>query len=210
MSKAKKIRELHAQGLGAVEIAKLVGCSDAYVRVAARQRVGGAFNEIEARYWKKRLGLKGNTPRAIKREKDALRRKEEPEFHVWVNMRQRCNDPNCSAYRYYGGKGITVCDRWAKFANFIEDMGPRPTPKHILSRINDKKPYEPGNCQWTTWTERQNRRPDNRRITIDGKTMTLAQWCRELSVTRSQVYGRVQWHGWSYKKALLEAAQRIT
>jgi hypothetical protein len=70
-------------------------------------------------------------------------------------MLSRCSQPSNKAYRYYGGRGVKVCDRWRHFANFLADMGERPTGLTI-DRIDPHGDYEPGNCRWTTQAE-QNR-----------------------------------------------------
>lgn len=82
-----------------------------------------------------------------------------PEYSVWAGMKQRCFNPKAPSYRYYGGRGITVCQRWREsFAAFVADMGPRPSPEHSIDRINNDGNYEPGNCRWTTWDVQANNR----------------------------------------------------
>jgi hypothetical protein len=71
----------------------------------------------------------------------------------WKHMRQRCFDPGSSRYLYYGGKGVTVCDRWSKFSEFLKDMGPRPTINHSLERKDPNGHYTPENCEWITKSE---------------------------------------------------------
>jgi site-specific recombinase XerD len=79
---------------------------------------------------------------------------ETPEYTVWSNMRARCLNPNNKAYRAYGGRGITVCERWTSFEAFLADMGPRPSPKHSIDRWPDNNaPYDPTNCRWATMQE---------------------------------------------------------
>lgn len=85
------------------------------------------------------------------------------EYGIWSGMRQRCRDPKVRSFKNYGGRGIKVCERWEKsFVNFYEDMGPRPTNKHSIDRIDPNGNYEPGNCRWSdVSTQVRNRRKVN-------------------------------------------------
>lgn len=80
-----------------------------------------------------------------------------PEYRSWQAMKARCLNPNAHAYERYGGAGITVCDRWLKFENFLADMGPRPVGTS-LDRINNAGNYEPGNCRWATRSQQSKNR----------------------------------------------------
>lgn len=76
------------------------------------------------------------------------------EYRIWRNMKNRCEWDKWPEWHLYGGRGITVCQRWSEsFEAFIEDMGPCTTPKHSIDRIDGDKGYEPGNCRWATPTE---------------------------------------------------------
>jgi hypothetical protein len=89
----------------------------------------------------------------------ASRVHESPTYAVWKHMIQRCTNPNVLKWKYWGGRGITVCERWRDFCNFLADMGERPAGL-TLDRINNDGNYEPGNCRWTTYAEQnRNQRP---------------------------------------------------
>jgi hypothetical protein len=91
----------------------------------------------------------------------APRNKSVPEYTSWMHMKSRCGNENNPKFRYWGGRGITICERWKNsFANFLADMGPKPDPALMLDRINNDGNYEPGNCRWATRSQQMlNRRP---------------------------------------------------
>ena len=84
-----------------------------------------------------------------------------PTYVTWTAMRSRCSDPRNASYPTYGGRGITVCERWQNsFESFLEDMGERPSLDHSIDRIDNDGNYEPGNCRWLTRAEQNARRKD--------------------------------------------------
>ena len=105
--------------------------------------------------------------------------------------------PQNPSYKNYGGRGITVCERWlCSLENFILDMGPCP-PGLSLDRIDNDGNYEPLNCRWATRAEQNSNSRHNRRITFQGKTQTLVEWCRKLGFVYSTVNARLNRYGWS-------------
>ena len=127
-----------------------------------------------------------------------------PEFNVWANMRNRCNNPSNKSFFLYGGRGIKVCERWeTSFENFYADMGPRPSPKHSIERVNNMLDYCPDNCKWGTPQEQANNRRNSKRYPFFGRMVTVRQAINlsGSAVQYSTVRGRVSL-GYSLRQAL--------
>lgn len=125
------------------------------------------------------------------------------EHEIWSGMKKRCLNQNSKAYAYYGGKGITVCERWiASFEAFYEDMGPRPSSKHSIDRIDSTGNYEPGNVRWATREEQARNRSMVKSLTIYGQTKCVSEWCEISGANPKCVIGRIQRGGWSHRFAV--------
>lgn len=120
--------------------------------------------------------------------------KMSPERISWYGAVRRCEYTRDRNYPYYGGRGIKVCDRWrvpGGFANFLADMGPRPSPRHSLDRIDYNGNYEPSNCRWTTARGQARNRRNNTLITIDGETLSLAEWGERAGISPKTIQSRI-------------------
>lgn len=124
-----------------------------------------------------------------------------PEFKVWSSMHRRCTDPKVPGYPRYGGRGISVCERWNDFANFLADVGVRPSPDHSIDRRDNDGNYEPANCRWATRIEQSNNRRSSLAVTLHGLTKTAAEWERERGLKPGIVSRRLA-KGWDIEKAL--------
>lgn len=125
-----------------------------------------------------------------------------PEYSSWSNMKQRCNNPNATGYKNYGGSGIKHCKRWDKFENFFHDMGKKPTKKHTIGRIDSSTNYTPENCRWETRKQQNRNHCRNNNITHNGKTMCLTDWAKESGIPYETLRGRVNKLEWPFDKAI--------
>ena len=102
------------------------------------------------------------------------------EYKIWQGLIQRCINGNDHSYCDYGGRGISVCDRWLhSFENFLSDMGFRPSSDYSIDRIDTNGNYEPNNCRWATNEQQANNRRNNVMCIYDGKEYTASQIARE-------------------------------
>lgn len=113
-----------------------------------------------------------------------------PEYHVWYNMMQRCLNPEHKSYKDYGARGISVSVSWREFEAFYADMGERPRGK-TLDRVDNDKDYSSENCRWATALEQGQNKRNNRLVTRDDRTQTVAAWCRELGLNPQTVKSRI-------------------
>lgn len=125
------------------------------------------------------------------------------EYNSWRNMRDRCFHPNSEKFPHYGGRGITVCERWAKsFENFLADMGPAPKG-HTIDRKDVNGNYEPDNCKWSTQKEQMRNTTKTRTVLYLGRDMSLAEACELSGLPRSRVNARLR-AGWTVERVFSE------
>lgn len=108
--------------------------------------------------------------------------KQTPTYMTWNAMTERCRNPNNKAYRYYGGRGIKVCKRWAHFENFLADMGIRPDDM-TLDRINNDGNYTPKNCRWANQSEQTANSRTAKPVTWKGVTKLIKGWAKHFGVS---------------------------
>lgn len=119
-------------------------------------------------------------------------------YKIWCLMRQRCINPKSNAYQWYGGRGISICERWNDYSNFVNDMGTRPDGCS-LDRINNDGPYSPENCRWATPIEQARNRRNVRVLTYNGQTKSVPEWADHIGVPRGSLYNRIV-RGWSLER----------
>lgn len=124
-----------------------------------------------------------------------------PEYGVWRSMLSRCFNPKTISYPNYGGRGISVCERWHKFEDFFADVGSRPRKGMTLERRDNDGNYEPSNCYWATGTEQHNNKRTNHRIVHLGRSFTLTQAARMFNIRKNTLRARLE-RGWTVDAAL--------
>lgn len=115
-------------------------------------------------------------------------------------MKDRCLRREHIHYKKYGGRGITVCERWMKFENFLADMGERPAGK-TLDRINNDKGYCPENCRWATPKEQSRNTHKNHNLTFNGQTKTITEWAELTGLLKTTIKERLR-RGWTIEEVL--------
>lgn len=129
-----------------------------------------------------------------------------PEYRAWQAMLNRCRNPKQSTWRYYGGRGITVCEEWANsFAAFFAYVGPKPSPLHSIERNDTNSNYEPGNVRWATRDEQNRNKRSNINITINGVTHCVKDWARIVGKDYRVITARLA-NGWTEFSAIFTPA----
>jgi DNA-directed RNA polymerase subunit RPC12/RpoP len=189
-------------------------------RQAGKRRNGRAYRcracnqKRLSALWRRKSGVRSQeTASAHSRAMSHHRR----EYSIWMGMHVRCYYPSNPGFKNYGGKGVAICDRWRnqrsrrsgeQFLAFLADMGPCPSDRHTVDRIDNGKGYEPGNCRWATFTEQQRHRSNNRVLEFRGRSQCLSAWAEEFGVNTSLVADRLG-RGWSVEDALSVPARKL-
>lgn len=127
--------------------------------------------------------------------------RESPEHVSWHAVKDRCLNPAGDNWVNYGGRGITVCERWLTFENFLADMGRRPGPGYSINRLDNNLGYSPENCTWSTQHEQNRNRRNTRLVTFQGETLCIADWADRFGLPRDCLYDRLS-AGWDIERAL--------
>ena len=125
-------------------------------------------------------------------------------YIVWTSMKERCNNKNAENYKYYGEKGIKLCDEWNENYEAFRTWAIKNGYSEGLTidRINPNDGYSPENCRWATLEEQSNNKTTNRYITIDGVTKTLSQWAKESGNDYQTIWRRIAQNGWDERRAI--------
>lgn len=126
-------------------------------------------------------------------------------YVAWCNMKRRCKETSGYRSSRYGGRGITVCERWLKFENFLADMG-EPCRGIELDRIDNKLGYSKENCRWATRQQQTRNTESNRMIECDGESRCLSEWSEITGIKATTIWMRIFQYGWVPKVALARKA----
>jgi hypothetical protein len=122
------------------------------------------------------------------------------EYRAWLSIKDRCENTECNVFEYYGGRGISICQRWLGpngFSNFLKDMGSCPPDKDSVDRYpNNNGNYEPTNCRWADAKDQANNRRSCRLIFFNGETLNLTQWAERAGMNSHKLAKRLK-RGWS-------------
>jgi len=131
-------------------------------------------------------------------------------YRIWSGMKTRCTNRKTDKFRFYGGKGVVVCERWMhSFENFLADVGHKPGPEYSLDRFpNPRGNYEPGNVRWATRAQQHSNTIQNVWIGFMGQRMTIAGWARHLGFAPGTLYSRLGKQKWSIERALTEPTRK--
>lgn len=148
------------------------------------------------------IGIPGRQTESIVQD-GSLRTLYPSEYNSWKAMRGRCLSPKSPSYRYYGARGVRICDQWLhSFATFLADLGPKPGPGYSIERKDAAGNYEPGNCLWATAKVQARNRPQyNRPLKAGGATHCVGEWSELTGIDRGTIASRIRL-GWTAEEAV--------
>lgn len=172
-------------------------CGKEVVKRAAQMRTRyvscGCWNKV----WGREIGKKRTT------HAHTLGHTATPEYDAWLGMKYRCTNHSYEGWHNYGGRGIKVFEGWLNdFQAFYDHIGPRPSNKHSIDRINNDGNYEPGNVRWATLAEQQRNLRKNVWITIKGETKCLSDWAKQYGLQPIRITRRIKELGWTAEQAV--------
>lgn len=142
-----------------------------------------------------------NGHRWVQHREPSLSSKHPSEYQSWESMHGRCSESDRHNYKRYGGRGITVCERWRLFEFFLADLGPKPAPEYTIERIDNNAGYDPSNCRWATRLEQARNQERSVYVEYKGERVLLLDLTARLGVNRNAVYQRLKL-GWSLEDSL--------
>ena len=124
-------------------------------------------------------------------------------FRIWAGMKSRATNPNVKDFKYYGEKGVTVCEEWENNFKAFEKwaLSNAYSDDLTIDRINSDKEYSPDNCRWADIETQNNNKRNNHYLTHNRKTMTIAEWAKEIGISDKIIRNRLR-RGWTIEKAL--------
>lgn len=150
--------------------------------------------------------------REVRESGDSTRKhgmRHSKEYEAWRHMRSRCTKTYDISYPRYGARGIKVCARWMEsFEAFLEDVGPSPSPRHSIERLDSDGDYEPNNCTWATLEQQARNKRNTRYVEFGGQRKCLADWCDEFNVRYPVVASRLD-RGWPPELAFFAHSEKL-
>lgn len=196
------LAEIRAAGFKQVAVARMLGYNGRAPQMKGRSVTKANAERVERLHRRLVLGD------ATAGELPPPRRQREhgqsftPEYRAWQTMRLRCLNPSNRAYPAYGGRGITVCDRWLDdFEAFLADVGAKPSARHELDRIDNNRGYEPSNCRWVTRSQNDRNRRSTLWVDYRGERRRLIDLCEQFGTWLDTVKFRLE-HGWTMEAAV--------
>jgi len=125
-------------------------------------------------------------------------------YYIWYDMKRRCDNPDRSSYKYYGGRGISYCDEWKDFNVFHKDMYKTYSDNMTIDRIDNDKDYCKSNCQWMTMQDQNKKHTNCVKVTYNGDTLNISDMARKYNI-KPNTFQRRLWKGWSIERSITQS-----